>query len=43
MFLQIQPIFQKQNIKQKAWLQSTCSTDSIDIKFVKFGRVELKL
>ena len=43
MFLQIQPIFQKQNIKQSAWLQSTCSAESIDIKFAKFGRVELKL
>ena len=43
MFQQIQPIFQKQNIKQSAWLQITCSADSIDIKFAKFGRVELKL
>ena len=43
MFLQFQPILQKQNIKQSAWLQSTCSTYSIDIKFAKFGRVELKL
>ena len=43
MFLQIQSIYQKQNIKQSAWLQSTCSADSIGIKFAKIGRVDFKL
>ena len=40
MFLQIQPIFQKQIIKQIAWLERFCSPDSNDIKFAKFGRVD---
>ena len=32
--------FQKQITKQSAWLETTWSNDSIDIKFVKFGRVD---
>ena len=43
MFLQKQPFFQKLFTKQKAWLARACSTDSIDIKFVIFGRVDQKL
>ena len=42
-FLQIQPVFQKQFIKQSAWLEIICFADSIDIKFVKFGHVDQKL
>ena len=43
MFLQKQPILQKQNTKQRAWLDSILFPDSNDIKFVNFGRVEQKL
>ena len=43
MFLQKQTFFQKLFTKQMEWLARACSTDSIDIKFAKFGRVELKL
>ena len=43
MFLQKQTFFQKLFTKQMAWLARDCSTDSVDIKFAKFGRVELKL
>src|SRR3954464_5411576 len=42
-FLQKQPFYQKKFTKQMAWLEITCLADSIDIKFPKFGRVDLKL
>ena len=41
MFLQKQSILQKQNNKKSAWLESTLFSDSIDIKFVKFGCVDI--
>ena len=43
MFLQKQTFYQKLFTKQSAWFARACLADSIDIKFVKFGRVELKL
>ena len=43
MFLQKQTFYQKLFTKQIAWLARACSTDSIDIKFVIFGRVDQKL
>src|SRR3954471_15280969 len=43
MSLQKQTFFQKLFTKQMAWLSRACSTDSIDIKFANFGRVDQKL
>ena len=43
MFLQKQTFFQKLFTKQMAWLARACSTDSTDIKFGIFGRVDPKL
>ena len=43
MFLQKQTFYQKLFTKQIAWLARACSTDSIDMKFVIFGRVDPKL
>ena len=43
MFLQKQTFYQKIFTKKIAWLSRACSTDSIYIKFVIFGRVDQKL
>ena len=39
MILQKQTFYQKLFPKQVAWLARACFSESIDIKFAKFGRV----
>ena len=43
MFLKKQLIFQKQNTKQRAWLEIIHFSESSDINFINFGRVDLNL
>ena len=43
MFLQKQTFYQRLFTKQIAWLARAWSTDSIDIMFANFGRVDQKL
>ena len=43
MFLQKQTFYQNIFTKLIAWLARACLTDSIDIKFANYGRVDKKL